>query len=296
MKTDDKKPAPKKTVPGRVFDVSRPGKAPASPTSRPVIMGHKPEAQAAQTAVSGIGEASPLLAKRKIQVLPAGDPAEEPMVAPPADTSSVPEDVPAGAPLPTPTDTEEGALGATAVEATSGPPALPPEKAAEPIAKPEQLPAEKPKLVIAPASESETQEETPEPEASGPEAPKAETSEAEAPAEPTSEAKPEEAAPAPDLPTSSLASSSVPDSEATIPEESAVDPLKPQETPPYPKIDPLFDEAGHIVVSHHNHHQRHAVNVVALLLLIVLLAVVAFDVVLDLDLLKVDGLPHTNLL
>ena len=75
MKPDKDKP--KASTPSakksdtKVFDVRRPGKAPASPTSRPVIVGHKPEAQQAQTSVSGIGEAQPLL-KRKIQIFPAG--------------------------------------------------------------------------------------------------------------------------------------------------------------------------------------------------------------------------------
>jgi hypothetical protein len=38
MNNNDKQPRPRK-----VFDVMRPGKAPASPTSRPVIVGHKPQ-------------------------------------------------------------------------------------------------------------------------------------------------------------------------------------------------------------------------------------------------------------
>lgn len=41
---------------GRVFDVMAPGKAPAHPASRPVLIGHKRSAQSAQTKVSGIGE------------------------------------------------------------------------------------------------------------------------------------------------------------------------------------------------------------------------------------------------
>ncbi|HEX7963513.1 MAG TPA: hypothetical protein VF466_02880 [Candidatus Saccharimonadales bacterium] len=40
---------------GKVFDVMAPGKAPANPTSRPVVIGHRPEAQQAQVRVSGIG-------------------------------------------------------------------------------------------------------------------------------------------------------------------------------------------------------------------------------------------------
>jgi hypothetical protein len=46
---------------GRVFDVMRPGKAPASATSRPVVIGHKTGAQASQINVSGVGERSNLL-------------------------------------------------------------------------------------------------------------------------------------------------------------------------------------------------------------------------------------------
>lgn len=42
-KDEDKSPKPKSPAPKKVFDVMRPGKAPASPTSRPVIVGHKPQ-------------------------------------------------------------------------------------------------------------------------------------------------------------------------------------------------------------------------------------------------------------
>ncbi len=42
----------------------RPGKAAASPTSRPVVVGHKTSAQNAQTAVSGIGAAVPVVAPK----------------------------------------------------------------------------------------------------------------------------------------------------------------------------------------------------------------------------------------
>ncbi|HSX33349.1 MAG TPA: hypothetical protein VLF91_03370 [Candidatus Saccharimonadales bacterium] len=61
--SDDKpkaKAAPTKTS-GKVFDVRRPGKAPATPTSRPVVASHKPSAAQSQTAVSGVGEREALL-------------------------------------------------------------------------------------------------------------------------------------------------------------------------------------------------------------------------------------------
>ena len=57
----------------KVFDVRRPGKAPASPTSRPVVAGHKPKAQAAQASVSGVGAPErPVMmdSKKKIEIKP----------------------------------------------------------------------------------------------------------------------------------------------------------------------------------------------------------------------------------
>ena len=95
MKPDKDKDAPKtpakKTNGNKVFDVSRPGKTPASPTSKPVISGHKPEAAAAQAAVSGVGESRPLLTRRKIEITPLGEVKAEPV-------KTSPEDQPSGAP------------------------------------------------------------------------------------------------------------------------------------------------------------------------------------------------------
>jgi len=77
MKTNDKSTPSKKPEKsaGRVFDVRRPGKAPASPTSRPVIVGHKPLVQDSVASVSGLGapsEKRQLLSKPKqrIQINP----------------------------------------------------------------------------------------------------------------------------------------------------------------------------------------------------------------------------------
>ena len=50
MKSDQ--PAKKKTA-GKVFDVRRPGRAPASATSKPVIVGHKPEVKDPDVKVKG---------------------------------------------------------------------------------------------------------------------------------------------------------------------------------------------------------------------------------------------------
>ncbi len=57
MKTDQPTPQPQRPTNNRkVFDVRRPGKAPASPTSRPIIVGHQAQAARTQISVSGIGE------------------------------------------------------------------------------------------------------------------------------------------------------------------------------------------------------------------------------------------------
>jgi hypothetical protein len=57
------------TIPGpvqrKVFDVMRPGRAPANSTSKPVIVGHKPQVQDPSVTVNGVGEARPLLDSRK---------------------------------------------------------------------------------------------------------------------------------------------------------------------------------------------------------------------------------------
>jgi hypothetical protein len=259
MKTEDKKPAPKKE-PGRIFDVSRPGKAAASPTSRPVIMGHKPEAQQAQTSVSGIGEASPLL-NRKIAIVPGGDRQKENENQPVPELP--PEDVPAGAP----SQTEKDALGTAALDSVTGPPPVSPEKEAE------ALPVKA--KVIEPLSETDTQ-----PEAS-------QVAEPSEPAKPEPEPEPT----AEELPKDT--SSSVPETETETVNEPA-DPLKPEDAPPELDIEPLFDPSGHIVVSHHAHNGGHALKVLGLLLLIVLLAVVAVDLLLDLGLLNVEGIPRTD--
>lgn len=79
--------------PGRVFDVRRPGKAPADPSSRPVVIGHKPSAQKAQIAVSGVGEKeskkeSLLDAKKKIQIRPGDEDVKVEKAGAPRDISA----------------------------------------------------------------------------------------------------------------------------------------------------------------------------------------------------------------
>ena len=129
---------------GKVFDVMRPGKAPASPTSRPVVIGHKPQAQHAQVTVSGIGAAPPreALAAHKpvpIQVGNTGDSLAAPLAEPAKTEDALVVPQPAAAHVPE-----------TAIVPDTPAPAATPEIAAEqksepalvePALQPAELPA-----------------------------------------------------------------------------------------------------------------------------------------------------------
>ena len=275
-------PASKKPAGSKVFDVSRPGKTPASPTSKPVISGHKPEAQAAQASVSGIGEARTLLNRRKIEITPLGYTKAEKV-----ETS--PEDKPSGESA-QPTQQETEGLGTAALDSVTGPPELHQEKSPvristspklkiEPLPGPDKPAEDKPELAQ-PATEAETEESKPEAETP------AEIEVAEA--EPAAKTEPE------------LSDKELPAETSSMP---VAEPLvaKPEdgkeEPAPEPVIEPLFDDSGSIVVSNHEHHHgNHGLKVFGLLLLILLLATAAFDVLLDLGFLTIESLPHTNLL
>ncbi|HUC89669.1 MAG TPA: hypothetical protein VMR45_02620 [Patescibacteria group bacterium] len=68
---DQKQPQP--YTPRKVFDVHRPGRAPASPTSRPLITGHKPVIRDPAVTVNGVAEHRSLMdSKQKVQIDVAG--------------------------------------------------------------------------------------------------------------------------------------------------------------------------------------------------------------------------------
>jgi hypothetical protein len=241
---------------GKVFDVRRPGKAPASPTSRPVIMGHKPEAQEAQTAVSGIGEARPLLTKRKIEIVPS-------------DLIGSSDDVDVSRPATQQKDT----VSTNTSEAAVTPPDLPSAPVEESkLATSPQLTIQTPAVLKQEASEPTSQADI---QAKQPESEKEES-------EPrlTPEEQPAET--------------------SSVPEEPALtqgDEVKLEEEPaPEPVIEPLFDDSGVVVSTHDHHHRHHALKVVGLLLLILLLAAATLDVALDLGLLNLEDIPHTDFL
>lgn len=61
---------------GKVFDVMRPGQAPADATSKPVIVGHKPMVDRS-VSVNGVGEPQSLLdGRQKISIAPSPDAAK----------------------------------------------------------------------------------------------------------------------------------------------------------------------------------------------------------------------------
>lgn len=219
---------------GNVFDVRRPGKAPAAATSRPVIVGHKPAAQKAQIAVSGVGEAPLILANRKITIVPHDPSAVE------EKTDDKPFD---------PSET----------------PILAPAKTIQPPTDPllTLTPEDKnPPKVEEPATAAPTPVEPPQP-----------------PVPPPS--------PAP-APTPSPTIPPVPPTSLPPAEDQTFD-----EALAHYKIDPLFDEHGP-VVSHHGSTSS-AGKVIGLMLLIILLAAVTLNVLLDMGILTLDGVPHTNL-
>ncbi len=100
-------PAPKPlSQKGKVFDVMRPGRAPASPTSRPVIPGKNP-VQNTLSGMSGIGEAKPIIDSKHRPTITSQVVSDEPQTAPdvPAEaqaTEVTPPPVAAKEPTPAP--------------------------------------------------------------------------------------------------------------------------------------------------------------------------------------------------
>ena len=253
MKPDKEKPVPKKPG-GKVFDVRRPGKAPASPTSRPVILGHKPEAQEAQVAVSGIGEARPLMNKRKIEIMPIGAVATEVSVQPTtSQTGTTPEVVP---PKP-----DKDALASVVPDTVTDSQGRPTDGLPSPASSTEQKVEALDTSDLGATTQVEAATQKAEPEL-------------------TPEERQTETTSVPEEPTP------IEGQTAQLEEEPA----------PEPAIEPLFDDSGIVVSNHDHHHRHHSLKVLGLLLLIILLAAVAVNVLLDLNLLTLEGIPHTDFL
>ena len=295
----------------KVFDVVRPGKTRALPSSRPIIVGHKPEVQKSQAAVSGIGESQVAPSKKKIEIKPLHKIELEPtsaVVAAASQSMIDPEDVPAGAP-------SDAALSASITPDLESPAVLPLPKGEPAEAESDALPAaESPKGPSGPPP-------LPQDDSDQPVAPTLGSLQASAkltPPEPESanntpaEATPEKPTPAvPEPPVAPPVSPSLIAKWPTPP--TSVDAAKPadpsaQATPaassqgakqPAPKastttaeIDP--NDIQDIVVSHHKAERNWLA--VLLLLLILLLAVVALNVILDAEVINIPGFPRTDYL
>ena len=263
-----KKDDPKE--PKKVFDVMRPGKTAAQATSRPVIVGHKPQVK--DPMMSTTVETEALMdSKKKVALQPTDAPAK-------SITAPTEQPLQQEAELSKAHDGPYVADEIASLATTSAVEKVP--EGAEPA---QQL--------ATPLDASKTTEPSPEPVAP--------TAVEETPG-PTEEKQAEQqsapAAPAnPNAPgTTGVVFDEVPDFETltgTKPDVNAsVEPLpKLPETPE----DKAVVQVPKVVVSHHNYSNGWAKFFVTFLILAVL-AVVVIDILLDTGLLVKDGLPHTN--
>lgn len=67
----------------KVFDVRRPGRAPAHHTSKPVIVGHKPQIKDPAVSLNGVAQRQPLTGHKKLRLKPAPAAAPSPAAVPP---------------------------------------------------------------------------------------------------------------------------------------------------------------------------------------------------------------------
>lgn len=262
------KPEPKKPAHKKVFDIVPPGKAPASPNSRNVIVGHKakvkedmfvPGKDKEPSRLAGDpNEKRPLMAGTDRKVLaPASNDLEPsaPAVRPPkktepAETKTV--DAPGPTPAPTPEKQEEK-------------PIAPPETTPPPAAKSE-------------ASKDESYDNL------------LESLQKDA----NAQAAKDEEATAGQLAVEQVVQTPDADTPST-PTESLQTPLKPltQDEVLAETQAPVLDQA---VVSHHKTHHG-AGYWLLILLLIVVIALLALNFLLDAEVITIDfDVPHTNLI
>ncbi|HSW98300.1 MAG TPA: hypothetical protein VLF71_00515 [Candidatus Saccharimonadales bacterium] len=239
---------------GKVFDVMRPGRAPASPTSRPVVIGHKLQAQHTQVTVSGIGEAAPRepLHTHKAPAVQKVDVTGGDVAAPPAPV------IPA---VPVPPATS------AASAASAGPADLP-------VDVPES--AQAPAL---PAPES-TPEAVPEE--------KSEPSTAKPTAPPAGQPKPDELAAIamePDAPPPAVSVPEPPLPKLPIPEVADDDPV-------HNIAEPSLK--GQVVVSHHSASTEGPGKLIALAILTIIFLLLVLDVLMDAGVISTSVIPHTH--
>lgn len=258
-----KKDDPKQ--PKKVFDVMRPGKTAAQATSRPVIVGHKPQVK--DPMMSNTAEAEALMdSKKKVALQPANETAASAAVSteqPPQQKAEAPE-------------SHDGPYVADEIAslATTSAVEKVPEGAevAQQLATPLDAPKAAEEAISSPTPVAQpATTETPEPPA-----------EKQAEAQPTTDSN---------TGTTGVVFDEVPDFETltgTKPNANAsVEPL-----PELPE-DKAVVRVPKVVVSHHNYSNGWAKFFITFFILAVI-AVIVIDVLLDTGLLVKNGLPHTN--
>lgn len=243
----------------KVFDIMRPGKAPAAPTSRPVIVGHKPQVQdgpvGGNTSKVGATEKRPLLnALAKVSIQPPHhkegqepSPSAIPVAADEASLPLVPE-------TPTP----------TAKEPSPQPAPEPQTVAPEPA--PSLPPADSQPDVPSSAQEKEPPTPAPTPGSQEPTLPSQD-------------------------PMANLPQEPIGPKAAPLDEKLLADAAREPDNP-----NPLTRHGDQVYVSHHKSAFTFA-RVLLTLLIIIVLAAIITNVLLDAEIITTDlDIPHTNLL
>jgi hypothetical protein len=260
MNNNDKQPRPRK-----VFDVMRPGKAPASPTSRPVIVGHKPQTPDDQ-----------FVPRSNTRL--AGDPSEERPLLGHKQPELQPDD-----------DTTLNTASESTEPVTDGTPPSKPLKEAKATTPLEtEIPDSLPPDDEEPDDDELT---TPEPEQSVSSHESAQPSEApEVPEEPTDIA---DAPPATALPADQPAAKPQQDTQKTTNTDTFAKPMTQDEV--LAETDaPMLE---HAFVSHHHKHRTKLWEWVLIFLLMVIVAAAALNFLLDAEVITTGvDIPHTDLL
>jgi hypothetical protein len=255
-----KKDEPKQAK--KVFDVMRPGKTAAGATSRPVIVGHKPQVK--DPMMSDPAETEALMdSKKKVALQPTSEISTSPTVS----VEQQPE-----AEAPKPHDGPYVADEIASLATTNAVEQIPEGVETQQLATP--LDASTPPEAVPP-----TFEESPQP----------------------TEAKQPEQQSAQPVPTDSNTSSTTGVVFDEVPDLETLTGTKPDantSAEPLPKLpeapeDKAVVQVPKVVVSHHNYSNGWVKFFVTFLVLAVI-AVIVIDVLLDSGMLVKDGLPHTN--
>lgn len=261
------KPAPSPLGQKKVFDVVRPGKAPASATSRPVIVGHKPQVkddQIVNDKDSNMADDNPLDDSRTLMSHKGGLKLKAPESVPTEEAEPAKPEMPA-----------QEEQGSTAPEAM--PPAPETPEAAMPPAPAEP---EQPDIALSPAADTTDSENPPFP-AESTKSEQSPAKETEVPEVFTMDR------PAKTEQSESPADGSSPD--GTDSEHAAITTEELIAATGAPTLD-------HAIISHHKAKVPWW-EWVLIFLLIVVVGLVAFNFLLDAEVIKLNmSIPHTNLI